>query len=160
MVFDKWYLINGFLINGILWMVFDKRYWINGIWYFVFDKVYLIKSISAVTDYNSSSCLLWFYLLQSCFRLDKTSGKQFTHHQDQELTSSMSPGLDDWSRNVPSRSWWILQAMPPRWFAVERDWGRAPWARRLSVSLTLEQLVTTNYQSSVRVLMARKRSVN
>ena len=37
-------------------MVFDKRYWINGIWLKVFDKVYLIKSISAVTYYNSSSC--------------------------------------------------------------------------------------------------------
>ena len=32
MVFDKWYLIIGF------------------------DKVYLIKGISAVTNYNSSSC--------------------------------------------------------------------------------------------------------
>ena len=38
-------------------MVFDKWYLINGIWEIVFDKVYLIKSISAVTNYNSSSCL-------------------------------------------------------------------------------------------------------
>ena len=33
-------------------MVFDKWYWINGVWWIVFDKVYLIKSISAVTNYN------------------------------------------------------------------------------------------------------------
>ena len=31
---------------------------INGIWWIVFDKMYLIKSISAVTNYNSSSC--WY----------------------------------------------------------------------------------------------------
>ena len=29
----------------------------------MFDKVYLIKSISAVTNYNSSSCFYWYYLL-------------------------------------------------------------------------------------------------
>ena len=40
-------------------MVLDKRYWINGIWEIVFDKVYLIKGISAVTNYNSSSCFIW-----------------------------------------------------------------------------------------------------
>ena len=37
-------------------MVFDKWYLIKGIRKMVFDKVYLIKNISAVTDYNSSSC--------------------------------------------------------------------------------------------------------
>ena len=36
-------------------MGFDKWYLIKGI--YEFDKVYLIKSISAVTNYKSSSCL-------------------------------------------------------------------------------------------------------
>ena len=38
--------------------MFCKWYLINGIRKMVFDKVYLTKSISAVTNYNSSSCLL------------------------------------------------------------------------------------------------------
>ena len=33
----------------------------------MFDKVYLIKSISAVTNYNSSSCLLKITLFQQVY---------------------------------------------------------------------------------------------